>query len=84
MPTRIWPPLAALNPVYIHLLVIGWLTQLIYGVICWMVQLAMGVAYWIFPRILLTDRGRSHIAWAAFVVLQVGLALTIASLLQVW
>jgi hypothetical protein len=50
----------------------------------WMVQLAMGVAYWIFPRILLGDRGRPHIAWAAFVVLQVGLALTIASLLQVW
>jgi hypothetical protein len=50
----------------------------------WMVQLAMGVAYWIFPRILLSDRGRPHMAWAAFVVLQIGLALTIGSLLQVW
>jgi hypothetical protein len=50
----------------------------------WMVQLAMGVAYWIFPRILLSERGRPWAAWAAFAVLQIGLALTVLSLLQVW
>jgi hypothetical protein len=50
----------------------------------WMVQLAMGVAYWIFPRILLSNRGRPQVAWAAFAVLQIGLALTIVSLVQVW
>jgi hypothetical protein len=50
----------------------------------WMVQLAMGVAYWIFPRILLSERGRPWAAWAAFGVLQTGLALTVISLFQPW
>jgi hypothetical protein len=44
----------------------------------------MGVAYWIFPRILLSDRGRPQVAWAAFGALQTGLGLTIVSLVQVW
>lgn len=50
----------------------------------WLVQLAMGVAYWIFPRILLADRGRPAFAWAAFVILQMGLGLAFLSLLGVW
>jgi hypothetical protein len=29
----LWPPLAALSPIYVHMLVVGWLTQLIFGVI---------------------------------------------------
>jgi hypothetical protein len=50
----------------------------------WLIQLALGVAYWILPRISGSDRGRKRWAWASFVVLQVGLALAILSLLQIW
>jgi hypothetical protein len=60
-----WKPFTALNPVYIHLLVVGWLTQLIYGVI-----------YWMFPIISRSDmRGDSRQAWAAFIALNIGLIL---------
>jgi hypothetical protein len=50
----------------------------------WLIQLAIGVAYWIFPRILLGDRGRPHLAWAAFIMFQTGIALVMLSLLQIW
>src|SRR5512141_2820877 len=64
---EIWPPLAALNPVYIHLLVVGWLTQLVYGVI-----------YWMFPIIRKDNmRGDSRPAWAVFVLLNAGLILRV-------
>src|SRR5678815_3641386 len=60
-----WKPFAALNPVYIHLLVVGWLTQLIYGVM-----------YWMFPIISRTDmRGDPRQAWAAWGALNAGLIL---------
>jgi hypothetical protein len=63
----VWPPLAALNPVYIHLLVVGWLTQLIYGVI-----------YWMFPIISRENmRGSPHLAWAALITLNAGLLLRV-------
>jgi hypothetical protein len=59
----VWPPLGALSPVYIHLLVVGWLTQLIFGVI-----------YWMFPIISKSDmRGDPRLAWAAFILLNTGL-----------
>lgn len=62
---RIWPPASAFNPVYIHLLVVGWLTQLIFGVI-----------YWMFPIISRTDmRGDPRPAWAAWFMLNLGLLL---------
>lgn len=61
----IWPPLAALYPVYIHLLVVGWLTQLIYGVI-----------YWMFPIISKADmRGSPRLAWATLIALNLGMIL---------
>jgi hypothetical protein len=61
----LWSPLAALNPVYIHLLVVGWLTQLIYGVI-----------YWMFPIISKSNlRGDPRLAWAAWIALNLGLLL---------
>jgi hypothetical protein len=55
---------AALGAVWIHLLVVGWLTQLIFG-----------VAYWLFPRYS-RERpyGNSRLAWAAYGLLNVGLA----------
>ncbi len=59
----LWRPLLYLNPVYIHLLVVGWITQLIFGVI-----------YWMFPIISRSNmRGNPHIAWAAYILLNVGL-----------
>jgi hypothetical protein len=59
------PSLSALYPVYIHLLVVGWLTQLIYGVI-----------YWMFPIISKTDmRGNARLAWTAWIALNLGMIL---------
>lgn len=64
-----WPPLTALNPVYIHLLVVGWLTQLIYGVI-----------YWMFPIISKSNlRGDPRLAWAGWIALNLGLLLRAVS-----
>ncbi len=61
----VWPPLAALNPIYIHLLVVGWLSQLVFGVI-----------YWMFPIIRKDNmRGDPRPAWAMFILLNVGLIL---------
>jgi len=60
-----WMPLSALNPVYVHLLVVGWLTQLIFGVM-----------YWMFPILSRSEmRGDPRPAWAALVALNVGLIL---------
>ena len=57
------PLFAALNPIYIHLLVVGWLTQLIFGVI-----------YWMFPIISKSNmRGDPRLAWSVFVLLNIGL-----------
>lgn len=57
--------LVLLWPVYLHLLVMGWLTQLIFG-----------VALWMFPR-----RSSDHpygdpwVAWSIFMALNMGLVL---------
>jgi hypothetical protein len=52
----------------LHLLVVGWITQL-----------AIGVAYWIFPRLLkeqdLRPRGSDALAWGVLVCLNLGLLL---------
>jgi hypothetical protein len=62
-----WPFANAFNPVYIHLLVVGWITQLIYGVM-----------YWMFPIISRENmRGNPRPAWAALVVLNAGLLLRV-------
>ena len=53
----------AVWPSYLHLLVLGWLTQLIFG-----------VAYWMFPRYSAEKpRGSEPMGWAAFVAAQLGL-----------
>ena len=65
--------LAALRPVYIHLLTVGWITQLI-----------IGVGYWMFPKFSRENpRGSERLAWATFVLLNVGLALRVISEPQV-
>jgi hypothetical protein len=52
----------------VHLLVVGWITQL-----------AIGVAYWIFPRFRKEQapapRGSDALAWGVFICLNVGLLL---------
>ncbi len=60
------PCLSSLTPIYIHFLVLGWLSQLIFG-----------VAYWMFPKLpaglnpVVYDRS----ALASFFLLNVGLLL---------
>lgn len=66
-----WLPLpawvGALNPVYFHLFMVGWVTQLI-----------IGVAYWMFPKFSREQpRGSDALAWSAFGLINVGLALRI-------
>jgi len=52
----------------LHLLVVGWITQL-----------AIGVAYWMFPRFLRAQdprpRGSDALAWTVFLCLNAGLVL---------
>jgi heme/copper-type cytochrome/quinol oxidase subunit 1 len=57
------PVLAVLRPTHLHLLVVGWVTQVIFG-----------VAYWMFPRFSAErPRGHESLGWAAFVLLNAGL-----------
>jgi hypothetical protein len=59
--------LAGTFPVYIHLLVFGWLTQLIFGVI-----------YWMFPKYSRqTPRGHELLAWITYGALNLGLVLRV-------
>jgi hypothetical protein len=52
----------------LHLLMVGWITQL-----------AIGVAYWMFPRFLKEQdpqpRGSDRLAWSVFICLNAGLLL---------
>jgi hypothetical protein len=68
-----WLPMprwiATLNPVYFHLFMVGWVTQLI-----------AGVAYWMFPKFSREQpRGWDQLAWLTFVLLNVGLALRVVA-----
>lgn len=57
--------LQAFRPVYLHLLFIGWVTQLI-----------MGVGYWMLPKYSKEKpRGNERLGWAVLVMLNVGLVL---------
>ena len=59
------PVVATLSPIYLHLLMVGWITQLIFG-----------VAYWMFPTYSKEHPYRSErLAMATFVLLNVGLIL---------
>jgi hypothetical protein len=61
------PLFKAIWPTYIHLLVVGWLTQLIFG-----------VAYWMFPRYSVRQpRASERLGWAAFALLNIGLLLRV-------
>jgi hypothetical protein len=57
--------IGALYPVYIHLLIVGWVTQLI-----------VGVMYWMFPKYSKeSPRGSVRLGWATFGLLNTGLIL---------
>ncbi len=58
---------AGLTPVYYHLLVVGWVTQLI-----------LGVAIWMFPKYSQEQpRGNEKLAWATYILLNLGLLLRV-------
>jgi hypothetical protein len=62
-------PYNGIFPVYIHLLVVGWLTLLI-----------LGVAYWMFPKFSSDlPRGSETLGWASYILLNAGLALRLIS-----
>ena len=59
------PVLRAFWPTYLHLLVVGWLTQLIFG-----------VAFWMFPKhSWAPPRGSDRLGWTCFALLNFGLVL---------
>lgn len=66
--TGLPPGIATLRPVALHLLTVGWLTQLIFGVI-----------YWMFPKVARErPRGSERLGWATFWLLNAGLLLRVA------
>lgn len=55
----------ALRPVFLHLLIVGWITQLI-----------VGVAYWMFPKQSKEKpRGSARAGWLVFILLNLGLVI---------
>jgi len=64
----IWLAAGAVNglfPVYIHMLVLGWLTQLIFGVV-----------FWMFPKFSAEKpRGSEALGWWMYILLNLGLLL---------
>lgn len=59
--------LAGLFPVYIHLLVQGWITMLI-----------IGVVFWMFPKYTRElPRGSESLGWASYILLNAGLLLRV-------
>ena len=56
-------------PTYLHLLVVGWLTQLIFG-----------VAFWLFPKYSpASHRGSDRLGWICFALLNIGLLLRVVA-----
>jgi hypothetical protein len=59
-----WVP-AGLFPVYFHLLALGWITQLIFG-----------IAFWMFPKASKEKpRGSEMLGWMVYILLNLGLVL---------
>jgi hypothetical protein len=57
------PFLSALGPVYFHLFLVGWVTQLIFGIV-----------FWMFPKFSMEHPRRSErLGWATFWFLNTGL-----------
>lgn len=61
------PLFAFAGPAYVHMLVVGWITQMIFG-----------VAYWMFPKYTAErPRGDNLVAVATFILLNAGLLLRV-------
>ena len=61
------PFVAAMNPAYFHLILVGWVTQMIFGVI-----------YWMFPIVTRDQpRGNERLSVVCYFLLNVGLLLRI-------
>lgn len=61
------PVVGALQPAYFHLLMLGWIAQLIFG-----------VAYWMFPKFTAAQpRGNERLGWATYGLLNAGLLLRV-------
>jgi hypothetical protein len=69
---RLWtlsPFLGALGPVYFHLFLVGWVTQLIFGVV-----------FWMFPKYSRErPRANESLGWAIFGLLNAGLLLRVVA-----
>ena len=64
-PLHLPSALGSLMPVYLHLFMVGWVAQLIFGVI-----------YWMFPKFSKEEpRGSEVLAWATYGLINVGLIL---------
>jgi hypothetical protein len=56
-----------MNPAFFHLFLVGWVTQMIFGVI-----------YWMFPIITRANpRGNERLGWTSYILLNVGLLLRV-------
>ncbi|MCB0099736.1 MAG: hypothetical protein KDE46_28580 [Caldilineaceae bacterium] len=67
-----------LTPVYFHLFMVGWVTQII-----------IGVAFWMFPKFTKEQpRGSEMLAWSTYILLNTGLLLRAvaepANAVQMW
>jgi cbb3-type cytochrome oxidase subunit 1 len=62
-PAELAAALAALTPVYFHLFMVGWVTQLIFGMLFWMLPRQSKER----------PRGNESLAWIAFITINVGL-----------
>jgi hypothetical protein len=61
------PILSVAAPAYVHMLVVGWITQMIFG-----------VAYWMFPKFAPANpRGSNVLGIATFLLLNLGLLLRV-------
>ncbi len=68
-PERVPAFIRYMNPAYFHLFLVGWVTQMIFGVI-----------YWMFPIITrLKPRGNEKLGWLTFYLLNVGLLLRVVA-----
>jgi len=64
-PLNLPPAIGSLMPVYLHLFMVGWIAQFIFGVI-----------YWMFPKFSKQHpRGSERLAWATYGLINVGLIL---------
>lgn len=63
LPPELAAALAALTPVYFHLFMVGWVTQLIFGMLFWMLPRQSKER----------PRGNERLAWIAFITINVGL-----------